>query len=255
MANPGFSPESKTAEVQVTFTGNHKEEMRVTRRFNFDSLAADSGNTPTTALREGLLVAKQTADGNLYAYSGVAKDGTQNPIGFLDQEHDTLINGTATDSASRVIIRGNIKEAKVVGLDEGAKATLLAMGFLFDEHPSAAAGGIPTSAEDVAGTALTVTASDNGRLFIMDVATGAFTFTLPTIALGLEFTFFNTDDQNMIISGSSNIIAFGDDAASTVTYGTASEKIGAHCKVTARYHGTTLKWFFTQLSANTIVVA
>jgi hypothetical protein len=99
----------------------------------------------------------------------------------------------------------------------------------------------------------TVTASDNGLLFL---ATAAVTSTLPTKENGLAFRFVQTADADLVIAGSSDIIAKGNAAASSVTFSTASEKIGSHVLVECIYTAaSTLKWLVTNLGATTPTVA
>ena len=99
----------------------------------------------------------------------------------------------------------------------------------------------------------TVTLSDNGLLFL---ATAAVTFTLPTKQNGLAFRFAQTADFNLVISGSADMIAKGNAAATTVTFSTANEKIGSQVLVECLYVNTsTLKWLVTNLGATTPTVA
>src|SRR5690606_17401421 len=99
----------------------------------------------------------------------------------------------------------------------------------------------------------TVLASDNGLLFL---ATAAVTFTLPTKQNGLAFRFAQSADANLVISGSSDIIHKGNAGASTVTFSTASEKIGSHVLVECIYTAaSTLKWLVTNLGGTTATVA
>src|SRR5204863_6723631 len=81
----------------------------------------------------------------------------------------------------------------------------------------------------------TVTANDNGLLFL---ATAAVTFTLPSKQNGLAFRFVQTADANLVISGSADIIAKGNAAASSVTFSTTNEQIGSHVLVECMYVGT-----------------
>jgi hypothetical protein len=82
------------------------------------------------------------------------------------------------------------------------------------------------------------------------------TFTLPTKANGLAFRFAQTADANLVISGSNDIVHKGDAAASTVTFSTASEKIGSHVLVECLYTAAgTLSWLATNLGGTTAAVA
>ena len=84
-------------------------------------------------------------------------------------------------------------------------------------------------------TTTTVTADDSGTLFL-DRSTSTHTYTLPAVALsaGKTYLFMKCADANMVISSAGSlddIIADGDTAADTVTYGTSSHKTGSACLV------------------------
>jgi len=98
----------------------------------------------------------------------------------------------------------------------------------------------------------TVKASESGTLFTTLGATGAITFTLPAVADGLEFTFVNAVDQNMVIAGAANdlIVTFNNATADSISFATASEKIGGAARVTS--DGT--YWYAQILSTSTLTV-
>lgn len=252
---PGFQTLSETEEKQLTFPALRDLGANVVRGITIDSTAVDAGNTPTTTLRAGLVMGKKTADGLYYQYDKDGVDGTENTVGILYDFHSTLnAVGTAVDkSGSLLLLSGLVKEASCINLDERAKKILWAQGMLFDEHPILQAAGFPTSQEDVSGTALTVVAADNGREFIK-TAGAAVTFTLPTIAVGLEFWFTSNQDVNLIIvsAAGNDIVTIGDAAASTITHSTAGDLIGARSHFVAKYYGTTLRWQHTSFGISVV---
>ena len=73
--------------------------------------------------------------------------------------------------------------------------------------------------------------------------------------MGLSYEFTNAVDYEMVITGSNNIVALNDLSASTLTFTTASEHIGARVRVRAEYVDTTLKWIVDILCSNTLTVA
>lgn len=101
----------------------------------------------------------------------------------------------------------------------------------------------------------TCTAFDHGKIFTTTGAEAAVTFTLPAVAssTGLEFTFINTVDQNMVVSdgGNDTLVCFNDAAADSITFSTSSEKIGAALKVIC--DGT--NWLVFSMCANTQTIA
>lgn len=99
--------------------------------------------------------------------------------------------------------------------------------------------------------------TDIGTTFTTRGATGAITFTLPTVTyleVGWWARFYNVVDQNMVVASqgsSDNIVAIHDAAADTLTFSTASNKIGA-C-ITVIWDGT--GWLSMASNANTLTVA
>jgi hypothetical protein len=124
---------------------------------------------------------------------------------------------------------------------------------VFDKKPISPAALLAPRGIYRKSTNYTITAADNGLMFL---ATGAATFTLPTKANGLAFRVVQTADSNLTISGSSDIIHKGNAAASSVAFSTASEKIGSSALIECVYAGaSTLKWLVTNLGGTTATVS
>jgi len=99
----------------------------------------------------------------------------------------------------------------------------------------------------------TLTAADNGKLFVV---AGAANFTLPAKAAGLSFGFYQTADANLVITSAGSaddIVADGDAAADTVTFSTASHKIGSGGIVTIQ--PDLVKWLTFNIGATLATVA
>ena len=74
-----------------------------------------------------------------------------------------------------------------------------------------------------------LTAGQSGSLISTEGAGGAIPFTLPAVATsaGVHYWFQNAEDQNMIITGPSNLMpTFNDVAATSIAFQTSSEKVG-----------------------------
>ena len=257
---PSWEQARESEEVQVLARGDDGWTGAVRAPVEMDSTNVDAGNTPTTTLRGGNVVAIQTADGNGYLYDPDAADGSQCPVGVLPAYTDMLNKGVATDTFQDLLIAGILKEDTLVNADAAALATLARLGFRIIP---ASGNPVPTGAEFGdhpscniidAGPTRTVLVAENGALF---TATGTHNFTLPTIAHGLQYRFFQATDNPLIVTGSSNIIAVNNAAASTLTFNTASQQIGSHVRVEARYEATggALKWFTSNLGGTTMTVA
>jgi len=250
---PGFQQKVESEEAQVWWSGRGGQNLVATKKTTLDASNVDSGNTPTTTLRGGNLLALEDASGNAYLYDADANDGRQVALGVLEKHQDMLVDGTATNRFTQMLISGLLKENELVGLDPRAKAQL-AGRFVLDGDPAAAAGtlmhprGVYRKSADY-----TVTADDNGLMF---VATAAVNFTLPTKQNGLAFRFLQTADANLVITGSGDVVHKGNAAADTVTFSTASQKIGSQALVECLYTAeNTLKWVVTNLGGTTATVA
>ena len=100
-----------------------------------------------------------------------------------------------------------------------------------------------------------VTAAESGTLFTTTGATGAVTFTLPTKAAGLNYWFYNTVAEDMIVASDAadTMVAFNDVTASSVAASTDTEEYGGAFYVSC----DGAKWLAMNVSAgaNTVTVA
>jgi len=250
---PGFQPQIEAQEAEVLWSGRKGQDLAATRNVTLLSSSVDSANTPTTTLRGGNVLAIVDSSGKANTYSPDANDGRQIAVGILEHAQDMLLSGVATDRFTQMLVQGLVREGELLNLDPRARQQL-GQRFFFDHETSPQAGvlmhprGIYRKAANY-----TVTAGDNGLLFL---ATAAVNFTLPSKQNGLAFRFLQTADANLVITGAADIVAKGNAAATTVTFSTASEKIGSHVLVECVYVGTsTLKWIVTNLGATTPTVA
>jgi hypothetical protein len=250
---PGFAAQVEAEESNVLWVGRHGQDLAATRKATIIATAVDSGNTPTTTLRGGNVLAIADGDGKAALYSPDANDGLQIAVGILEKAQDMLQAGMATDRFTQMLVHGLVKEGELLGLDPRARQQL-GMRMTLDRESSPQAGVLMHPRGIYRKTTnYTVVAADNGLLFL---ATAAATFTLPTKQNGLAFRFAQTADANLVISGSADLIHKGNAAANTVTFSTASEKIGSHVLVECLYTAAgTLKWLVTNLGGTTATVA
>jgi hypothetical protein len=114
----GASREAKDNEYKLS---DHGIKVAVT----IASTASDSGSTPATTLRKGLVLGKVTATGKFKQYNNGASDGTEVAAGILDDEVNLLNEaGTASDSQATMLIHGYAAESKLHGIDSNGKADL-----------------------------------------------------------------------------------------------------------------------------------
>jgi hypothetical protein len=250
---PGFQTQQDSQESEVLWSGRKGQDLVATKKITVLSSTVDSGNTPTTTIRGGNVLGIVDASGKVNTYSPDANDGRQIAVGILEHNQDMLVNGIATDRFTQMLVHGLIRDGELINLDLRAKQQL-GLRFLFDREVSPQAGvlmhprGVYRKSSNY-----TVVAGDNGLLFI---ATAQVTFTLPTKQNGLAFRFLQTSDNNLVITGSSDIVAKNNASASSVTFGTANEKIGSQVLIECVYVNTsTLKWVVTNLGATTPTVA
>lgn len=254
---PGTTALLSSAESNI-FWGT---QPVVTAQYSFAdivSTATDATNSPTTILRPGLILGKITATGLWTAYSPTATDGSQQAVGILVTEinmNDPVTASVANRVAS-IAVSGPVKASALYGLDYISRKQLRAAGFLFDDAPTTGYG-VPFIRVVAKAADYTVTAADHGTLFT--ATTGAVTFTLPTLAAGLHFMFYNLVDASMsIVSAGSadDIVTDGDLSADSVTFSTASHKIGGGVMVVANADATKwLTFFMGAAPANVVTVA
>ena len=250
---PGFQAALDSQESEVLWSGRRGQDLVATKKITLISSASDSGNTPATTVRGGNVLGIVDTTGKVNLYSPDANDGRQIAVGILEHNQDMLVAGTATDRFTQMLVHGLVRDGELLGLDPRAKQQL-GQRFFFDREISPQAGALMHPRGIYRKSAnYTVTANDNGLLFL---ATTAVTFTLPTKQNGLAFRFAQTADANLVIAGSADIIAKGNAAANSVTFSTANEKIGSHVLVECLYVNTgTLKWLVTNVGGTTPTVA
>jgi hypothetical protein len=211
-----------------------------------DGSSRDAGNTGfTDVLRPGLLLGKVTSGGDVGKFkqwSSTATDGTNRIAAILLSAQKIQNYGTDIDRiGGYIMVAGQVKSG---GIAIPSSATYGIVGhaleyiiraqlhpfFQLDDMPGGPALGnsFGTLTADA-----TITAAQNGTHFLV-AGTGAVVATLPaTPALGLNYKFTNTVDQNLTITAGTpdTMIVFNDIAADSVAVSTASKKVGATFEV------------------------
>ncbi len=253
--DPGWTASLETAERNI-YWGSDPTKKVEQQTVTLAAATVDSTNTPTTLLRPGLILGKIAATGFFTHYSPTATDGSQQAIAILREEINMFDPGTSA-VATRVVsavISGPVKASACPNIDNIARKQLTAGGILWDDDRLTGADVLYAKAEVSKAADYTVLATDDGTMFI---ATAAVNFTLPALARGLSFTFFQDADANMVITSAAgnDIIADGDLAASTLTFSTASHKIGSCVKVTCNAAGTKWRAFVLSGPGNVVTIA
>lgn len=222
-----------------------------------DSTATDSGGSPTTTLRTGLLLGKKTSSGNLFAWSATATDGTQYVYGVLPFDVNMLdISAAGQIRILSILIGGWVKNGSILNLDAQARQQMRGR-FWFDDDFNQPPPGLyfPWRGQLSKTANYTALATDNGVLFDNTGAAGAVTFTLPAIADGLKYGFLVAANQNVLVTSAegSNIIAPNNASASTLSFVTAGDKIGGFLKFYTNPGAT--KWVVEKVCSNAMTIA
>jgi hypothetical protein len=218
---------------------------------------ADPTNSPTWELRPGLLLGKQTSTGQYINYSPTATDGSQVAVGVLIQglRMQDIFSGANTAKFYGIMVSGGVQGAKIIGLDNMARAQMSGH-FIFDDN-------LVGNAFWEWMTFLTKTANytiqptDNFTHFDNAGAVGAVTFTLPPIMNGYKLGFRVVADQNVIVASNEggNIVALNNAVANSLAFSTGAQRIGGGFVFYSNTAGT--KWYVDNYSAgtNTVTVA
>ena len=112
---------------EIRFTDHGRESVI---GIVIDSTALDSGNSPTTTLRKGLVLGKVTATDKYKEYDPSASDGSETARVIIDDEVGLLDDtATAADTEGLGAFRGDFVAGALIGLDSGAKADLTQCAF------------------------------------------------------------------------------------------------------------------------------
>ena len=265
---PGFDTNIETEEVDVNWTGRDGQTQIADNKVTIDKANTDAGNTPTTTIRGGMIMSRETTSGNEYIYDPDANDGRQFITGVLDHMQDMLKDSTATDRFEKIQVLGLMKTSRLIE-DGGtvgdvslhAQSALTALGVKLDKSRNLGAKFLshPMGSEIIAATTKTLVAADNGKLFIQ--TTGAGNYTLPANSdanLGFTVQILQTTDNALVITSAAgdDIVALNNAAADTVTFSTGSQQIGSKVQVSlVQTASGTRRWTIDNLGGTTAVAA
>ena len=216
-----------------------------------DGATVDSGNSPTSKLRPGLLLGQVIATGKYKQYSPTATDGTEVAAAILIEGLSMLdFSNVATDRFYAVLVGGPVQATKVLGLDLQARQQM--DKFIFDDIFNIPGNHwYPWKRFQTKTSAYTVVANDNFTMFDNVGAGGAVTFTLPVLANGYMFGFRVEANQNVTVASNEgdNMIAINDASADSVSFSTGGQLIGGMVYVYTNPGAT--KWIVENHSAGT----
>lgn len=154
-----------------------------------NSATVDSGNTPTTELRPGLLLGQKTADGTWTNYSPTATDGSEVAAGVLltSIRMTDIITLAATARFYGILVGGPVQAAKLLNLDLMARAQMTDHFFFDDANNFPGNHWYPYRRFQTKAVNYSVVATDNFTMFDNIGAVGEVDLTLPAIANGYFF--------------------------------------------------------------------
>ena len=240
-AVPGMGALAETTEYEIIFGGERGQGQVLEQNGNYRGEMRDAGNTPTTVIRAGLLVAKTTSGGELEEWVSTASDGTENIFGVVPYELRAQdFDATDQDRVAGVIVRAPFKASQLliqgsafVGhADEYlARAALHGGGSILDDDPQGYLAGASWRQKiQLGATTITLTSADTYTRFLThSVATN---YVLPAVQVGLKFRFFASEDFNLSISSASSVFVTGNAVTGDgISYVTSGEIIGANIEV------------------------
>lgn len=244
---PGHSTTRETYESEFRW-GQHAQGLFGNGIIS--GAARDTGNTPTTELRPGLLLGQITASGKYVQYSPTATDGSEVASAILIEGLRTQsFEGTDQDRFYAVLVGGPVQASKVINLDLQARQQM--DKFIFDDI-----NGVPGNhwypfKRQITKTAsYTLVASDNFTLFDNTGASGTVVLTLPTIANGYLFGLVATVAQVLRFTSAEGSNVVGTSATNSSVSVTA---IGGVIWIYSNAAGT--KWIVEQHGTQSITAA
>lgn len=231
-AIPGLTAAQTTYEAAFRWG---REGLGLIAGGQIDSSAVDSGNTPTTTLRMGLVLGIKTSSGNFVAYGAGNTDGSQVAVGILlTNLRMTDLDANVQTRIAPILFGGPVKVGSLIGFDSNARGQLYSR-FQFDDlltgTPPNSFGWLRTIAKTANYTVVNDT--DNNTIFTTTGAIAEVDFTLPTtIKRGQRWRFVNNVAQTMkIIAPANKFILLNNATATSLAFSTGGQQIGANAEV------------------------
>lgn len=247
-AFPGFSAEYNDSTTDIFWGGDMGRLDILMMPMVLDGTIRDATNSPTTVLRPGLLLARNSSN-KLVAYDPTGTGGVQKAIAVLPVEIKvTDFFGVNQDRTLAVVVRGPVRASKLIGLDYASRGQLADAGFRFDDNIQNDTYQY-AQVTDLGDAAYTVSANESGVLFVIR-PTASRIVTLPACNPGLTYEFVNHGSATFVLTSAEgdNMIVGNDLEADSVSFATAGEIIGVTMRVTSIQFGSTKKWLVQQLT-------
>ncbi len=181
---PGLSTARETYENEFRWGSQYQG---VITNGLISGAARDSGNSPTSELRVGLLLGQIIASGKYIQYSPSATDGSEVASAILMEGFRTVdFENNNQDKLYGVLVGGPVKASKVLNLDLMARQQM--DKFIFDDIFQVVGNHwFPWKRFQTKIAAYSIVASDNFTMFDDTGTGGTVVLTLPAIAPGYMF--------------------------------------------------------------------
>lgn len=246
---PGMSAAQFNVDSEILWGGDDHRIEVLRMDAVVDSASVDSGSTPTNVLRKGMLFGRVASSSKYMPWDPSQTDGREQLFGVNPVELRMVdMFGTASDRFAPVVVKAPLQAAKLLILGSAlvgntneylARRGLYLLGCKLDDDPQGFLSGLVPRVAIKTGN-YTVLQADNGTSF--QATTANVNFTLPTIKPGLSFEFTRVDGFNLVLTGSANLFVGNNASATSVTFSTAGNLIGAALRVDGMYVNGVLKW-------------
>ncbi len=255
-AIPGLGTAKETAER--TFLWGRSEVVLV-KSLWLNASCTDLNNTVTTELRPGLLLGQKT-DGSFLSYAPTASDGSEMVAAVLSMSVKMLdLSGSTSAKIGVGVVGAPVRGSQLIKnvalsptIDPQARGQMYG-SYKFDDD--LVGNQQPWKHTIAKTTSYTVLLTDYMTVFTTTGAGGPVTFTLPALldansnpqCKGFRVKFVNIAAQNMIVTAaaadSTKVVVINNSGATSVTFSTSSNIIGAVLEAEVNDDGT--KWIFT----------
>jgi len=247
---PGIEDVRQTVESEIFWGPFEYNRAFIVPCFIDASGTRDTGGSPTTLIRAGMLMGQIRSSKLLVEWNPAGTDGSEEIYGPLLYSQQTQLQGTDKDRwFGFCAVGGNVKAAKLLvpgassaGIDGSAYeyevVRQMAGRFNFDGlynvyKTSALYGGWRKVVAKTADYTLTV--DDTGCIFTNTGETDLLTLTLPAVAnnRGLRYGVYVTNDAGISIASAAgdDIVCDNDAAADSVTVSTTGKCIGTFIEI------------------------
>lgn len=254
-AVPGLSTPTETYEAAATW--GQPWQMLISGTNVIASGTVDSGNSPTTVLRAGLLLGINTSTNQWGAYSATATSGLEIARGVLTTTVN-MLNPLTNAGAARflgILVRGPVQAANIIGLDNQARQQM-STDFTFDDNYTGL-HYFPFLAQRTKTIDYSIASADNNyELTNLGAITGV-TWTLPTIRNGFMVGVRLEANQGVTIASAEggNIVGFNNASASNLIFATGNSLIGGGARIYSNPAGTLWEVDNMSAGANTITLS